>query len=656
MSFPRHRKYNNSGVDWFSEVPTTWSVHSLRHCLSAIFNGLSVDQIDASENTVPVTRIETISSGAVDLERVGFIDRTLAGADKRLRPGDILFSNINSLNVIGNCAIYQGDEELYAGMNLLLLRPSAHYYPEWLYWLIRSVVFRQVVEANAKPAINQASIPQGALKAIRIPVPQLNEQREIAEFLGHETAKVDALIEEQRKLIELLKEKRQAVISHAVTKGLNPDAPLKPSGIDWIGDVPAHWEVTKFGRAISYQEGPGIMAADFQESGVPLIRVSGVQGRWASLHGCNFLSPEKAEGKWKHFRLNLGDLLISASASMGTVCEVGEDAVGAIPYTGLIRLNPIAHRATKDYIRAMLESYLFEVQVDQLRAGATIQHFGPTHLSQMCVTLPPISEQAQIASYIDEHSSRVQALIGDATQAIDLLQERRSALISAAVTGKINVTTQVAKPVRSTWSPGFARKVIAAEALSRCNGPRMGRIKLQKLIHLCEFHAQLDEVNGTYGRHAAGPFAPQVMEDVREGLLQQRWFEEYKDGSRYAYRALEKAGEHKRYLGHWKDKQTRIDHVLNLLGGELTEKCGIVSTLYAAWNDLLIDGKTPTDAEIIHEASSAERWHESKEKIAVEKWPEALRWMRKNGLVPVGYGTHTMHQPDLFAREGHEPA
>lgn len=218
------------------------------------------------------------------------------------------------------------------------------------------------------------------------------------------------------------------------------------------------------------------------------------------------------------------------------------------------------------------------------------------------------------------------------------------------------MTIQVAKPVRSTWSADFARQVLAAETLSRCNGLSMGRVKLQKLIHLCEYHAQLDEVGGTYSRQAAGPFAPQVMEDVREGLLQQRWFEEYKDESRYAYRALEKAGGHKQYLPHWEDKQARIDHVLNLLGGELTRRCEIASTLYAAWNDLLIEGKNPTDAEIIHEASSAERWHESKEKIAAEKWPEALKWMRANGLVPVGYGTHTMHQPDLFTKGGHEPA
>ena len=218
------------------------------------------------------------------------------------------------------------------------------------------------------------------------------------------------------------------------------------------------------------------------------------------------------------------------------------------------------------------------------------------------------------------------------------------------------MTTQVAKPVRSTWSTGFARQVLAAEMLSRCNGPSMGRIKLQKLIHLCEYHAQLDEVRGTYSRKAAGPFAPQVMEDVREGLLQQRWFEEYKDGDRYRYRPLEEAGCHQHYLPHWEDKQARIDQVLNLLGGKLTSECEIAATLYAAWNDLLIEGKNPTDAEIIHEASSAERWHESKEKIAAEKWPEALKWMRAKGLVPVGYGTHTTHQPDLFTRKGHEPA
>jgi hypothetical protein len=146
------------------------------------------------------------------------------------------------------------------------------------------------------------------------------------------------------------------------------------------------------------------------------------------------------------------------------------------------------------------------------------------------------------------------------------------------------------------------------------------------------------------------------MAGVRKGLLQQRWFEEFKEGGRYEYRPLEKEGGHKQYLPHWEDKQAKIDQVLNLLGDARTRTCEIASTLYAAWNDLLLEGKNPTDAEIIHEASSAERWHESKEKIDADKWPKALEWMRAKGLVPIGYGAHTKHKSEQGSEEPHEPA
>ena len=118
-----------------------------------------------------------------------------------------------------------------------------------------------------------------------------------------------------------------------------PYPTYKESGAEWLGRIPEHWALKPFKACIDFQEGPGIMAADFREAGIPLLRVSGVQGRWASLDGCNFLDPIKVAKKWSHFRLNIDDLLISASASMGTVCEVAADTEGAIAYTGLIRLR-----------------------------------------------------------------------------------------------------------------------------------------------------------------------------------------------------------------------------------------------------------------------------------------------------------------------------
>ena len=207
----------DSGVAWLGEVPAHWSVHSLRHHLKALFNGITSDQIDEGKNTVPVTRIETISKGVIDTEKLGYISADDARDDRLLLRGDILFSNINSLNMIGNCAQYCDDTPIYAGMNLLVIRPVEYVNYSWLFLLIKSSLFRREIESRAKPAINQASIPQSAILSITIATPTFLEQVAIANFINKETTRLDALAAEATHGIALLKERRSALISAAVT-------------------------------------------------------------------------------------------------------------------------------------------------------------------------------------------------------------------------------------------------------------------------------------------------------------------------------------------------------------------------------------------------------------------------------------------------------
>jgi len=212
----------------------------------------------------------------------------------------------------------------------------------------------------------------------------------------------------------------------------------KESGIEWLGEVPEHWEVKPFRCCIDFQEGPGIMAVDFRDSGVPLLRISGVQEAWASLEGCNYLDPERVEKTWLQFRLVEGDLLISASASMGTVCEVGPETAGSIPYTGLIRLRGIAGKMIRPFIRHLVVSTQFSTQIDLLKAGATIQHFGPTHLSRMRIVSLPIDEQEAVAAFLELETGKINALVEEQQRLIELLKEKRQAVISQAVTKGLN--------------------------------------------------------------------------------------------------------------------------------------------------------------------------------------------------------------------------
>lgn len=173
---------------------------------------------------------------------------------------------------------------------------------------------------------------------------------------------------------------------------------------------PEDWRVVPLTDAAFFQEGPGILAKDFHDSGVPLIRLKGVAGDFVTLEGCNFLAPEKVADKWSHFRLERGDLVISTSASFGRVSVVTEEAEGAVPYTGLIRFRPKNKDIDPGFLRAFLGSSAFMQQVEAMASGSVIRHFGPMHLKQMALPLPPIDEQRAIGGMATVLADRIDNL------------------------------------------------------------------------------------------------------------------------------------------------------------------------------------------------------------------------------------------------------
>jgi type I restriction enzyme S subunit len=444
MSFRQYDGHKDSGVEWLDEVPKHWRIASLRHGLAEIFNGLTVTQVDPGEGTVPVTRIETISAGVIDEKKLGYIPASEAREDRRLQVGDILFSNINSLNMIGNCALYLGGGTIYAGMNLLVLRPSNDVSHEWLAWVIRCPLFRQTVESLAKPAINQASISQGSLLSILIVTPPLAEQTAITAFLDRETAKIDELVEEQKRLIELLNEKRQAVISHAVTKGLDPNAPMKDSDIEWLGEVPEHWEVVRVGYRYEVQLGRMLNEERSRgENMRPYLRVLDVQ--WDAINVQDLPEMDFPPDAQARYRLRPGDLLVNEGGSYVGRSAIWHGQLEECYYQkALHRLRPYEDsRDTAEFFLFVME---MATQLGVFVAGGnqtTIDHLTAEQLRSYRFAFPPLDEQREIALHLRTQLARLQSLISEAEAVIALLQERRAALISAAVTGKIDVRGRV---------------------------------------------------------------------------------------------------------------------------------------------------------------------------------------------------------------------
>ncbi|QEZ44128.1 restriction endonuclease subunit S [Cupriavidus oxalaticus] len=437
MSLPRYPKYKDSSVAWLGEVPAHWVCVRL----ATLFREVN----EPGNDDMPVLSV-SIHDGVSDRELdENEMERKVTRSEDRAKykavaPGDLTYNMMRAWQGgFGTVTVCGMVSPAY-----VVARPMRDFLTSHIEMLLRTPMAISEIKRYSRGITDfRLRLYWEDFKGLQIALPPLAEQLAIASFLVRETGKIDALIAEQKELLSLLAEKRQATISHAVTRGLNPSAPMKESGVAWLGEVPTHWEVKPLRYCIDFQEGPGILAVDFHDEGVPLLRVSGVQQYWANLEGCNYLDPEKVTEKWGHFRVEKEDLLISASASMGTVCEVGDEVVGAIPYTGLIRLRGVPGEMTKGFIRHLAISSQFSVQIELLKAGATIQHFGPTHLSQMLVAKPPTEEQGRISEFVDSELLKLDTLKAEVEHAIDLLTERRSALITAAVTGKIDVRNAV---------------------------------------------------------------------------------------------------------------------------------------------------------------------------------------------------------------------
>ena len=278
------------------------------------------------------------------------------------------------------------------------------------------------------------------LGVINVPIPGSSEQANISTFLDHETAKIDALIAEQQRLIGLLQEKRQAVISHAVTKGLNPDAPMKDSGVEWLGEVPEHWEILelkhlkKEGTSITYgivQAGPHI------EDGIPYIRTSDMASVRLMLATCQRTSLEIDES-YARSRVVEGDLVVAIRATVGKVLEVPVELDGANLTQGTAKFSP-GPRVYAKFVKSSFEANYCQSQIMSFAKGATFLEITLDVLRRIKLAIPPLTEQKEIVLYLAEATAQLGDLLGAAELTIFLLQERRSALISAAVTGQIDV-------------------------------------------------------------------------------------------------------------------------------------------------------------------------------------------------------------------------
>ncbi|WP_295760808.1 restriction endonuclease subunit S [Undibacterium sp.] len=437
--YKAYAEYKDSGVESLTKIPTHWE-HTRVKYIGELTPKKPVIDRKLECSFIPMEKLKTDS---ITLDETRVVGDVYDGYTY-FQDEDILMAKVTPCFENKNIAVAKnlvngigfGSSEIY------VIRTKKDVCNRYWFYRFQEDSFMDIATAAMSGAGGLKRVPSDVVTNFTAALPSILEQQTIANFLDHETAKIDTLIAKQQGLIKLLKEKRQAVISHAVTKGLNPNAPMRDSGVEWLGEVPAHWDVWKFGQ-FSPIITCGIAATPEyvdEENGVPFLSAQNIQNNQLSLHKFSYITKELHAQLTKYRQPEKGDVLVTrVGAGIGAACVIDIDMVFSI-YVSLthIRVNPsIAFNKFIVYFFAC--DYCQYLNYQGTVTGGGVGNLNVQNVIRYQVPLPNLDEQIKIVEYLDSEGEKFSALIEKAEIAISLMQERRTALISAAVTGKIDV-------------------------------------------------------------------------------------------------------------------------------------------------------------------------------------------------------------------------
>jgi type I restriction enzyme S subunit len=442
--FRAYPTYKRSGIEWLAEIPAHWEVKRLKRIFRVV-NGSTPASGEPTywDGDIPWVTPEDLGglAGTTILEtRRNITARGYRSCGTTLVPAGSLV--LSTRAPIGHLALAGVDLCTNQGCRSLIFRGRDS----------RKFFFHQLVAARSKlEALGRGStfreLASGTLEDLVLAGPPESEQRVIAGFLDRETARIDELVAKKERLIELLEEQRIALITRAVTKGLNPDVLMKNTGVEWLGEIPAHWRSNRIRDiAEGLQTGPfgsQLHAKEYVTGGHPVINPANLR--------CDKLVPDEdctvddvTAKRLAHHRLFEGDILFARRGELGRCGLVSRSQEGWLCGTGCLRLR--VHRAIANprFLMRLLSTVGVADWLGLQSVGATMENLNTSIIGRIPIVLPPVADQEVIAVFLDRETVRIDALVAKVRDAMERLKELRIALISAAVTGKIDVREESA--------------------------------------------------------------------------------------------------------------------------------------------------------------------------------------------------------------------
>ena len=628
------REMKDSGIEWIGDIPKNWNMSKI----GSLYTQRNEKVSDKEYQPLSVTM-----QGV--LPQLASAAKTDDGDNRKLvRVGDFAINSRSDRR--GSCGISPLDGSV--SLINIILTPRTTMHPGYYDWLFHTTLFADEFYKWGHGIVADLWTTRWQeMKSICVPVPEYAEQKRISEFLNSECAEIDAVLEKTRASIDEYKKLKQTVITQAVTKGIRGGRPMKDSGESFLHKVPVGWTNSKIKYCAIFS--PLCNTSHLTEDSIvtftPMecIKNGYFENREAVFASMNSSYTQYQEGDIVFAKVTPcfenGNIAIMQGLSL-------EFGFGS---SELFVLRPKS--INTKFLFYYLQNDIFKQYACATMTGTGgLKRVSPSFVRNFPIFLPSDSEQADIAEYLDYKCKEIDLLISKKQQYLTEIENYKKSLIYEYATGKkecpaINQNDDVSNaypyfpaPVHAS-SPRFAQAVLMSKILEE-SSKGMGRVKLEKTLFTIENHIGFN-FDTEYLREAAGPLDASIYECEKIITRRNKWFSMKTSSYGVSYAPTNDVDKYKKYYAkYFSEYNSEIERIIDVFRNYTTEQAEIIATLFAAWNDAIIDKKQFTDDDIVDDVLN--NWHESKRRFPRQVWLRAMNEIRKNHIIPKGYGKHTV--------------
>lgn len=439
--YGKYPEYKQTDRPWLT-VPEHWEVRRLKFCAEINPSSNEVEDLDP-ETEVTFLPMEDVSEkGEINHGETEILEDVIDGYTY-FRENDILVAKITPCFENGKGALAKNLKNGigFGTTEFVVLRTSEELNNEFFYYVTASNLFRKIGEGQMKGAAGQKRVPDEFFQNFPQFLPPKEEQKDIAQFLQRETKKIEQLIDKKQRLIELLEEKRGSVISSLVTSGTE-DHKKKDIDLDWFDGIPESWEVTSLRNSVDNFVDYRGATPEKSDAGITLITAKNIEnGELDFSEDHEYVTEEVYEDWMTRGKPEQGDVLITTEAPMGEVAQIQETPVALAQRIILLKVD--TNLLKKDFLKYFLSSEFNQTQLIKNQTGSTAKGIQASKLKGIRIFIPPLNEQDEIINSIENGTGKIDGLISEVEQGIERLKEYRTALITEAVTGQIDVRGEV---------------------------------------------------------------------------------------------------------------------------------------------------------------------------------------------------------------------